>query len=286
LQRLESRLRDLKSPEWPFCRNDQGEYYLPEPQKDVPPSHPKYCPGNDKRFNEEQRYQGELIYIDRCHPATRSWTGRPGQDYHRPHVRRRQDRHDPAMAENSVKHNGKSGNFKDTYQGLTWTCHRHGRRAGRTNPHGCDQRRHRHAGRDKWWPQRMVDGSTPGHVLCGQHDQRERQERGLQPERPRNLCQPPRIQGRSLNGIWATAPYLHNGSVPTLWDLLLPASQRPKSFKVGAREFDPDKVGFKSAGYDGTQFNTDLQRGNYNTGTKSIAPSASTPDKAAAKHSR
>jgi hypothetical protein len=51
---------------------------------------------------------------------------------------------------------------------------------------------------------------------------------------------------RPLTGIWATAPYLHNGSVPTLHDLLLPPSDRPKSFYVGTREFDPVKVGFKT----------------------------------------
>jgi hypothetical protein len=51
---------------------------------------------------------------------------------------------------------------------------------------------------------------------------------------------------RPLTGIWATAPYLHNGSVPTLYDLLLPPSDRPKSFFVGTREFDPVKVGFKT----------------------------------------
>ncbi|MDQ6702250.1 MAG: di-heme-cytochrome C peroxidase [Pseudomonadota bacterium] len=51
---------------------------------------------------------------------------------------------------------------------------------------------------------------------------------------------------RPLSGIWATAPYLHNGSVPTLYDLLLPPSDRPKSFYVGTREFDPVKVGFKT----------------------------------------
>ena len=51
-------------------------------------------------------------------------------------------------------------------------------------------------------------------------------------------------KGRPLTGIWATAPYLHNGSVPTLHDLLLPPSQRPKWFAVGTREFDPDRVGF------------------------------------------
>ena len=45
-------------------------------------------------------------------------------------------------------------------------------------------------------------------------------------------------------GIWATPPYLHNGSVPTLYDLLLPPAQRPISFLVGTREFDPEKVGY------------------------------------------
>jgi len=50
---------------------------------------------------------------------------------------------------------------------------------------------------------------------------------------------------RKLNGIWATAPYLHNGSVPTLYHLLHP-DQRPARFLVGNREYDPVKVGFQS----------------------------------------
>lgn len=52
-------------------------------------------------------------------------------------------------------------------------------------------------------------------------------------------------KARPLDGIWATAPYLHNGSVPTLYDLLLPEAERPQQFAVGQREFDPVKVGFK-----------------------------------------
>jgi hypothetical protein len=54
-------------------------------------------------------------------------------------------------------------------------------------------------------------------------------------------------KGRPLTGIWATPPYLHNGSVPTLYDLLLPPEERPKSFYLGSREFDPDKVGYVTA---------------------------------------
>ncbi|HEY1865109.1 MAG TPA: di-heme-cytochrome C peroxidase [Roseiarcus sp.] len=49
---------------------------------------------------------------------------------------------------------------------------------------------------------------------------------------------------RPLYGIWAGAPYLHNGSVPTLYHLLLPPDQRPKTFALGAREYDPIKLGF------------------------------------------
>lgn len=71
-------------------------------------------------------------------------------------------------------------------------------------------------------------------------------------------------KSRPLNGIWATAPYLHNGSVPTLDDLLLPASKRPTSFKTGSKTFDPVKVGFVSEEGPFT-FDTSLP-GNKNTG--------------------
>src|SRR5262249_17411833 len=36
----------------------------------------------------------------------------------------------------------------------------------------------------------------------------------------------PQYKARPLDGIWATAPYLHNGSVPNLTELLKPAAQR------------------------------------------------------------
>ncbi len=49
-------------------------------------------------------------------------------------------------------------------------------------------------------------------------------------------------ESRVLQGIWATAPYLHNGSVPTLADLLKPAAERPASFTVG-RAYDLDRLG-------------------------------------------
>lgn len=72
-----------------------------------------------------------------------------------------------------------------------------------------------------------------------------------------------KYKGRPLNGIWATAPYLHNGSVPTLDDLLKPPGQRPTTFKLGSREFDPARVGFVNQG--DFEFDTSLP-GNSNSG--------------------
>jgi len=54
-------------------------------------------------------------------------------------------------------------------------------------------------------------------------------------------------RARPLNGIWAMAPYLHNGSVPSLYELLLPAAQRTRIFYVGSWEFDPQQVGVISS---------------------------------------
>jgi hypothetical protein len=52
-------------------------------------------------------------------------------------------------------------------------------------------------------------------------------------------------RARPLNGVWATAPYLHNGSVPSLYWMLKPAAERPKQFCMGLRDFDPQQVGYR-----------------------------------------
>ena len=47
-----------------------------------------------------------------------------------------------------------------------------------------------------------------------------------------------------LNGVWANYPYLHNGSVPTVWHLLGPANERPRIFSVqAARCLDQIRLG-------------------------------------------
>jgi hypothetical protein len=84
----------------------------------------------------------------------------------------------------------------------------------------------------------------------------------------------PHYRARPLDGIWATAPYLHNGSVPTLDDLLLPQRDRPKAFCVGPMEFDPKRVGLTSSSSTATELTCapgltlfDVnQRGNSNLG--------------------
>ncbi|MDH4066933.1 MAG: cytochrome c, partial [Acidobacteriota bacterium] len=51
-----------------------------------------------------------------------------------------------------------------------------------------------------------------------------------------------------LAGVWLNAPYLHNGSVPTLVDLLEPAERRPRRFVRGYDVYDPRRVGFVAEG--------------------------------------
>jgi mono/diheme cytochrome c family protein len=60
-----------------------------------------------------------------------------------------------------------------------------------------------------------------------------------------NPAPAPVYRARPLNGVWATAPYLHNGSVPSLRWMLTPAGQRPTSFCQGDRDYDPRDVGFR-----------------------------------------
>lgn len=69
-----------------------------------------------------------------------------------------------------------------------------------------------------------------------------------------------------LAGVWASAPYLHNASVPTLYDLLLPADQRPKSFTLGNHEYDIKRVGYQTGEYEGGYKFDTTQRGFSNAG--------------------
>ncbi|WP_213806716.1 di-heme-cytochrome C peroxidase [Granulicella sp. dw_53] len=58
-------------------------------------------------------------------------------------------------------------------------------------------------------------------------------------------------RARPLEGMWATPPFLHNGSVPNLYELLSPVEERSKTFYRGSREFDPKRVGYEQSKIDG-----------------------------------
>lgn len=52
----------------------------------------------------------------------------------------------------------------------------------------------------------------------------------------------------ALEGVFATSPYLHNGSVRTLADLLKPPEQRPRQFHTGTQRYDPVAIGLRDEG--------------------------------------
>jgi mono/diheme cytochrome c family protein len=73
-------------------------------------------------------------------------------------------------------------------------------------------------------------------------------------------------KARPLNGIWAVAPFLHNGSVPNLYLLLSPRSDRPDTFWTGSKEFDPVRVGYDTAEMEGGTLFDVSKPGNSNAG--------------------
>ncbi|HEY6552695.1 MAG TPA: di-heme-cytochrome C peroxidase, partial [Vicinamibacteria bacterium] len=76
----------------------------------------------------------------------------------------------------------------------------------------------------------------------------------------------PVYKARPLAGVWATAPFLHNGSVPTLYEMLSPHDERAARFFVSPGSFDPVAVGLDAkAQGEGFWLDTGV-RGNSNVG--------------------
>jgi hypothetical protein len=67
------------------------------------------------------------------------------------------------------------------------------------------------------------------------------------------------------DGVWATAPFLHNGSVPNLYEMLIPAAERTKKFYLGG-DFDPVRVGLDTKATSGTFLMDTTLPGNSNAG--------------------
>lgn len=73
-------------------------------------------------------------------------------------------------------------------------------------------------------------------------------------------------KARPLDGVWATAPFLHNGSVPNLYELLSPPAERSAHFWLGTYEYDPLRLGYVSRETKrGTRFDS-TRPGNSNAG--------------------
>ncbi len=104
---------------------------------------------------------------------------------------------------------------------------------------------------DKWYEDNGIDPQT-----------RDRMN-GYRP----NCLQAKMIyKARPLDGIWATAPFLHNGSVPNLYELLSPVAERSATFYLGSRLFDPKKVGYEPDPIDGGFELDTTEPGNSNKG--------------------
>ena len=71
-----------------------------------------------------------------------------------------------------------------------------------------------------------------------------------------------------LDGIWLRAPYLHNGAVPTLRDLLEPAAARPTIFWRGYDVFDPQNVGFITDGDEARRYGTRMDTAEKGSGNQ------------------
>lgn len=71
-------------------------------------------------------------------------------------------------------------------------------------------------------------------------------------------------KARPLIGVWATPPFLHNGSVRTVFDLL--SDTRPGSFRYGTREYDPMNLGYTQDSSANDAVLDTTVPGNHNTG--------------------
>lgn len=89
-------------------------------------------------------------------------------------------------------------------------------------------------------PRQLSEHDCPG----GRRYQPKASDAGYDSYRYRHYRKTQGYANMPLDGIWARAPYLHNGSVPTMMDLLQPASERPVSFFRGNDIIDGEKLGF------------------------------------------
>jgi hypothetical protein len=123
------------------------------------------------------------------------------------------------------------------YQSLCATCH-----SGAES----DQRLHDPAeiGTDP----RRAAGFTPLQAQRFDTFLSELEIPGYTPPKEPGIRSTQRYWAPSLGGVWARSPYLHNGSVRTMQELLSPAASRAKSFRRGSRVYDAAQMGYTDEG--------------------------------------
>jgi hypothetical protein len=73
-------------------------------------------------------------------------------------------------------------------------------------------------------------------------------------------------KARPLAGVWATAPFLHNGSVPSIYQLLSPQDERATTFYKGTFEYDPRHLGYRTEAFTNAFLFDTRITGNHNSG--------------------
>jgi processive rubber oxygenase RoxA-like protein len=108
---------------------------------------------------------------------------------------------------------------------------------------------------NKWYKDQGID--QPQYEKCRDI---------LEGHRPNIFRAPVAYPARPLDGYWATGPFLHNGSVRTLYELLSPVEERAKWFWIGSREFDPVHLGFTNDPVEGAFKYDTSEKGNHKVG--------------------
>lgn len=86
---------------------------------------------------------------------------------------------------------------------------------------------------------------------------------GYQPPREFGVRSTGKYWAANLDGVWARVPYLHNGSIRTMQELLTPPAERAKTFYRGSQDYDTTQMGYTDVG--AYVFDTST-RGNSNAG--------------------
>src|SRR6185436_14851328 len=71
---------------------------------------------------------------------------------------------------------------------------------------------------------------------------------GYQPPKEFGVRSTGKYWAATLGGVWARSPYLHNGSVRTLQELLTPSGNRQKAFHRGSHVYDEQALGYTDEG--------------------------------------